>query len=82
MEKLKAGTNYSINANATIPDPKTGVPVSAKDILCAEAPAAILALEAAKALTQNFILKLFFGLVSSAVEALVASLCAPVAEKK
>jgi hypothetical protein len=77
VQKIVVGKNYSVNHDATVLDPKTGTQVSAKDVLCAEAPAAILALQAAEALTQNIFMKMLYGTIASAIQGLLAVLCPP-----
>lgn len=76
METLKpvVGSDYSVNHEATIT--KTdGTVVSAKDVLCAELPVIIEGLQAASALSKNFIVKMCIGIVESALIALGASFC-------
>jgi hypothetical protein len=74
LQKLVVDQNYTINHEATAVN-AAGQTVSAKEVLCAEAPAAILALNAAKSLTQNFILQLFIGIVVSGIQGLMAAFC-------
>ena len=62
--------DFSVNHEATITD-STGKTVSAKDVILAEAPAVKMGLDAAQALSKNFIVKMAIGLVESAFEALV-----------
>ena len=74
MDKLKpvVGQDYTVNHDAMITN-AAGEKVSAKDVLLAEAPAMIMGLEAAKALSKNFIVKMAISIVESAIEALVAA---------
>jgi hypothetical protein len=71
---VKVGDNYSVEHEAMVTKPD-GTKASAKEILCAELPAAILAIEAGQALTKNPFLKFIFGMVSSALQMLGASFC-------
>ncbi len=71
--KPKVDHDYSVNHEATIE--KAGVMVSAKEIFCAELPHLIGGLEAAKALSKNFIVKMAIGIVINAVEALGEAFC-------
>jgi len=72
MEKLvpKVGEDYSVDHGATITNPETGEKVSAKEVIIAELPAIKMGLEAAKALSKNFIVKMAIGIVESAIDAL------------
>ena len=77
MDKLKpvVGQDFSVNHDATILN-AAGEKVSAKDVLLAEGPAILMGLEAARALSKNFIVKMAIGIVESAVEALLAAFSA------
>ena len=69
------GTDYSVNHEATITK-ADGTTVSAKDILCTELPVVVEGLQAAEALSKNFIVKMAIGIVISAIEALGVAFCA------
>ena len=71
METLKpvVGQDYSVNHDAMITN-SDGTSVSAKDVLIAELPAILMGLDAAKALSKNFIVKMAIGIVESAIQAL------------
>jgi hypothetical protein len=73
-EKPVIGKTYSVNESATALN-AAGQTVSAKDVLCAEGPAAILALNAAEALTTNTIVKWVLSAVVMIVQALLAQFC-------
>ena len=73
MEKLVVGENFSVNHGATVE--KDGEEVPAKDVFCAELPAILLGLDAAKSLSKNFFVKMAFSIVINAVEALGEAFC-------
>jgi hypothetical protein len=73
--KLVVDQNYSVNHEATAVN-AAGQTVSAKDVLCAEAPAAILALNAFVALTNNgFVKGILTYVVIPAIQVLMAQFC-------
>jgi len=77
METLKpvVGIDYSVNHEATITK-ADGTVVSAKDILCTELPIVVEGLQAASALSKNFIVKMCIAIVDSAIQALGVAFCA------
>ncbi len=72
--KPKVDQDFSVNHDAMITK-ADGTKVSAKEILCAEMPHILGGLEAAKALSKNFIVKMAIGIVINAVEALGEAFC-------
>ena len=78
METTKpvAGQDFSVNPEATAKN-AAGETVTAKEVLCAELPAALLALDAGAALTKNFWVKIIIQMVKNALEALGATYCPP-----
>ena len=77
METMKpvVGQDFSVNHEATITK-ADGTTVSAKDVLCTELPIIVEGLQAAAALSKNFIVKMCIGIVSSAIQALGVAFCA------
>ena len=71
--KSKVGVDYSVNYEATVK--VDGVATPATDILCQFLPAALLALEAAKALSKNFFVKMVIGIAYNALETLGEAFC-------
>ena len=65
----------SINHEATITKPD-GTTASAKEILCAELPAAELAIAAGIALSKNFFMKALFSMVLSGLKTMGEAFCA------
>jgi hypothetical protein len=76
METLKpvVGQDFSANHDATFKK-ADGTTASAKDYLCAEGPVICQGLDAAAALSKNFIVKMCIGIVKSGIEALLAAFC-------
>jgi hypothetical protein len=77
MEPLKpiAGQDFSVHPPTTTFTKADGTTATAKDFLCAELPVIIDGLNAASALSKNFIVKMCIGIVVSAIQALGAAFC-------
>jgi hypothetical protein len=76
MEPMKPVVNhdFSVNHEATFKK-ADGTTASAKDFICAELPIICDGLDAAAALSKNFIVKMCIGIVKSAIEALGLAFC-------
>jgi ABC-type nitrate/sulfonate/bicarbonate transport system permease component len=76
MEPVKAviDQNVSINHEAMAVN-AAGQTVSAKEVLCAELPAAILAIQAGQALTKNPWVSFILGMVVNMLQTLGGTFC-------
>ena len=71
---IKVDKDFSVVHEAMAVD-ATGATVTAKEVLCAELPAAILAINAGIALVKNPVVKWIMGMVVNTLETLGASFC-------